>query len=218
MLKAMLYKELRETAWIALLSLLVHAYFVLALMNIVRYVGSNRVPFATDDFLGSFSVVAAALAAVLGFRQTLTESVRGTWFFLLHRPTARWKLLAVKLLTGAGLYLAASAVPVLAYAGWAATPGKHASPFDWSMTLACWQAWFAMATVYLAAFLSGLRPGRWFGTRLAPLAGVGLLVGLLVVLVQMAPGWWPFATVVILLIDAWLVGTILFVARTRDYS
>jgi ABC-type transport system involved in multi-copper enzyme maturation permease subunit len=218
MLKAMLYKELRETIWIALAGLLAHAYFMLGLMSAsvmtARVGGRGGIPFVSDNFLGPFVAVAVVVAAVLGFRQTLSESARGTWLFLLHRPAPRRYLVALKLLGGAGLYLAASAVPVLAYAWWAAAPGTHASPFEWSMTLDAWQGWISVTVVYFAAFLSGIRPGRWFGTRLMPLVGAGLLV----VLIQFVPHWWVFGLGAVLLLDAWLVATILVVAHTRDYS
>ena len=80
---------------------------------------------------------------------------------------------------GAGLYLAFSAVPILVYAWWAATPGTHAGPFEWSMTLPAWQLWLSITAIYLAAFLVGMRPARWIGSRLLPLVAVGLFVLLL---------------------------------------
>ena len=218
MLRAMLSKELRETMWIALLGVLVQMYFVVGLMDVdlmtLRARGRGGVPFVTDNFLASFVMVAAVVAAVLGFRQTVTESARGTWLFLLQRPAERWHLLAMKMLAGAMLYLVVSAIPVWIYAWWAATPGTHVGPFEWSMTLQSWQCWISVTGVYFGAFLSGLRPARWFGTRLAPLIGAGLLLGL----AQIVPYWWTLGLGAVLLIDAWLVATILAVARTRDYS
>jgi ABC-type branched-subunit amino acid transport system ATPase component len=207
-----------DTVWIALLGILVHGYFVLGLMNVKLMTGRvgwrGTVPFVTDNYLSSFAIVAVAVAGGLGFQQTLTESARGTWLFLLHRPAPRRKLLAMKLFMGIGSCLLTSAVPVLVYGWWAATPGTHASPFEWSMTLWFWQGLISVTGVYLAAFLSGIRPARWFGTRLAPLVGAGLiLVG-----IQFLPNWWVFGLGAILLVDARLVGTILSVVRTRDYS
>jgi ABC-type transport system involved in multi-copper enzyme maturation permease subunit len=214
----MLYKELRETIWIALLGILVQGYFVVQLMNVdwmtLSTMGRQGIPFVSDGFLGAFAAVAVIMAGVLGFRQTIAESSRGTWLFLLHRPAPQWQLLGMKILAGTGVYLAASAVPVLVYAWWAASPGTHASPFEWSMTLLCWQGWISITGVYLAAFLSGIRPARWFGTRLAPLVGAGVLLAP----IQVVPHWWIFGLAAVLLVDAWLVGTILFVARMRDFS
>jgi hypothetical protein len=116
-------------------------------------------------------------------------------------------------LAGLGLYLVTAAPPILLYAGWAATPGTHASPFQWSMTLGAWQIWLAITGLYLAAFLVGIRPARWFGSRLLPLVSVGVLVLFLCML-----PWWLWSMVSALALDACLVGTILFVAHSRDYS
>ena len=41
------------------------------------------------------------------------------------------------------------------------------------MTAWAWQLWLCMPLVYLGAFLSGIRPARWFGTRLMPLVAAG---------------------------------------------
>jgi hypothetical protein len=70
-----------------------------------------------------------------------------------------------------------------------------------------------MTPVYLGAFLVGARPARWFGSRLLPLAGAGLLVGL----IQFLPWWWLLGVLAILLLDAWLVASILYVTKTRDF-
>ena len=39
------------------------------------------------------------------------------------------------------------------------------------MTIPVWLTWLAVGLVYLGAFLSGIRPAAWWGTRLMPLAG-----------------------------------------------
>jgi hypothetical protein len=114
------------------------------------------------------------LAIALGLRQTAWELGQGTYFFLLHRPIRRARIFALKLLIGGGLGMLFSAALILFYAWWAATPGHFAAPFEWSMTSSAWIRWIAMPPLYIGAFLSGIRPGQWFGTRLVPLvAGVG---------------------------------------------
>lgn len=117
--------------------------------------------------------------------------------------------MGAKLSAGLGLYLVTAAMPILLYAGWAATPGTHASPFEWSMTLGAWQIWLAITGFYLAAFLVGIRPARWIGSRLLPLVGVGVLV------VILAVNRWLIG---IFILDACLVSAIFFVACSRDYS
>ena len=73
-----------------------------------------------------------------------------------------------------------------------------------------------MPLAYLAAFLSGLRPARWYGTRLLPLVGLIFALFLSELLVQLFGKWFPVCAAVILyLVYLWLI---LDVARTRDYS
>jgi hypothetical protein len=81
------------------------------------------------------------------------------------------------------------------------------------MTGFAWRLCFLMPLVYLGAFLSGLRPARWFGTRLLPLAACGLLTAFLATLAW----WWPVGFPLAVLTYALLVLAICHVARTRDY-
>jgi hypothetical protein len=163
-----------------------------------------------------FFMISYAAAVGLGFRQSTRESGQGTYLFLLHRPWSRDKIFLTKLAIGAALLLGCAAVPIIEYAWWAATPGDVAAPFDWSMTAACWNYWATVPLVYLAAFLSGLRPARWYGTRLLPLVGALFALLLAEELVQLFGSWFPVWTVAILyLVFLWLI---IHVARTRDYS
>ena len=218
MLRAMIFKELRETYWIALVALGVCVFFIVEQLmgyNLESMVRMERpyIPFASNEFTSPFGFISACLAMALGFRQSIWESFRGTWPVLLHRPVSRRWVVGVKLAAGLGLYLVTAAMPILLYAGWAATPGTHASPFEWSMTLGAWQKWLGIMGFYLAAFLVGIRPARWLGSRLLPLVGAGVLAAVLLDL-----DWWQWSVAGALVLDACLVGTILFVASSRDYS
>ena len=110
MLKALLYKELRETGWITLLALA--AYFVAAascagypLLPIFgRGWEVGEIPFLDGSFITAFCWISVAYTIALGFRQTAFESARGTWVFLLHRPASIRYLFAVKLAVGAASY------------------------------------------------------------------------------------------------------------------
>ncbi len=224
MYRALVYKELRETGWIALVGLAAHLAFV------AGYAGYPLLPFAghsysasgrteipfLDDFTSTFCMVSIALAVALGLRQTVGESVHGTWLVLLHRPAGMGQLLATKLAVGWGLYFLCGLMAILTYAAWASMPGTHPSPFFWWMTADAWAAWGIIGIVYPAAFLAGLRPARWFGTRLLPLAAA--------VPLAMAPflvsflHWELLDIAVFLLVAACLVGLIYFTARTRDFS
>ena len=90
---------------------------------------------------------------------------------------------------------------------------------EWSMTWSSWQAWFSMTPIYLGAFLVGMRPARWFGSRLLPLVGVGLLAYVIAQLMSelLAITWWILGVTAIVVLDAWLIACVFYVARTRDY-
>ncbi len=224
MWKAMAYKELRETVWIAGLALVAYVYLIAGLTGLrvlpmvvtsfLPSVMTEGIPFVGDVFLWGFGFLALALTLGLGLRQTLGESLGGTWLLLLHRPVDRRILIGVKLAVGAGLYCGSAALMVLLYAWWAATPGTHASPFDWAMTADSWRVLVSVLVMYLAAFLTGLRPGRWLGSRLLPIAAAGLLV----VVIQSLPHWWILGVGALALLAAWLLACIEFVVRARDFS
>jgi hypothetical protein len=223
--KAMIFKELREMLPVAAAGLALYLAAAGSCMGFnVNYVGYNLlpyylvgrpegIPFLDGAFGWVFCMISAALAIGLGLRQTLGESARGTWLVLLHRPAGRCWLLGMKLLVGAGVYFVCAAVPVLIYAWLAATPGTHASPFAWWMTLPVWQWWLSMVLVYLGGFLSGIRPGRWLGSRLLPLAATGVLV----FFVQLLPQWWLLGVAVVAVLAAFLTGLVFHAAAVRDY-
>lgn len=218
MYRAIVYKEFRENVGLGLLALIAFLLLIVSMTGIdvlpwlLGRVGS--IPFVMDGFLDRFGWIAGLLAAGLALRQTLMESVRGTWLFLFHRPIDRRRLIAVKMLVGLAIYLVVSAVPILVYGWWAATPGTHASPFYWSMTLPVWQLWLSLTAGYFAAFLTGVRPGRWFGSRLWPL----VMAGFCVFLLQAPVFSWGLRLAGLIVVDAVLVACILFVVQTRDFS
>ena len=215
--RALVIKELRENAGIAALALLASFYGVTRLTGyellFFSEVRPPTVPFVNGWFYTFFICMAVCLAIGLGLRQSVWESIQGTYLFLLHRPLSRERIIGTKLLIGLAIYLICMLIPLLVYALWAATPGMHTGPFEWSMTLNCWKVWYASTGLYLAAFLSGIRPARWFGSRLFPLIAVIPAVSLLMTL----PGWRPWELLLLLLLNGLLVVAILHVSRTRDY-
>ncbi len=221
MFRALMLKELRETGWIALVGLAVQLAFVANCCGyaVVPFWGSRpnpyEVPFLDETLLVPFSFISIALAVALGLRQTAFESRGGTWLFLLHRPASMRRVLAAKLAVGGGLYLICGLIAILSYVAWAATPGHHASPFFWWMTANTWYAWGLIAMAYLVAFLAGIRPARWFGTRLLPLAAGWLFAALPAIALHFSA---LLGIAVFLLVAAWLVGLVLFAARSRDFS
>ncbi len=218
MWKALAYKELRESLRIVSVALLCFVLVLGAVMGLPTLPfgssgGGGAIPFVGGSFLSWYVMIAGGLALGLGLGQSLGESPRGTWLYLLHRPVQRWKLIAWKLAVGGGLFLLVTLWPMLVYAWWAATPGRHASPFEWSMTLPCWQGWVSITPLYLGAFLTGLRPARWFGSRLLPLAGAGTLI----FVIQALPWWWLLGVAAVLVLDVWLIAAVFYVAQVRDY-
>ncbi len=216
MLKALVIKELRESAGIVALAVL-GAIYVLGEMTGTPVVPwQHRVnyayPFANDSLSFNFWLVAGGLAIALGLRQTAWELGQGTYFFLLHRPIPRGRIFALKLLIGSGLAMVLSAALVLIYAWWAMTPGHVAAPIEWSMTRSAWIRWIAVLPLYIGAFLSGIRPGRWFGTRLVPLvAGVGAA------LIASAMPWFWAALVISIIGTAFGLVSIFYYVRVRDF-
>ncbi|HLA83427.1 MAG TPA: ABC transporter permease subunit [Thermoguttaceae bacterium] len=220
MLKQLAIKELRETAWIGLAALALYLYFFMTVTGVGRGDAEAWRSFAfvanSGQSMSMGGLIGLALAIGLGLRQTVGESTRGTFQFLLHRPASRRRVIGTKLLVGMAFYLCLAVVPSLLIVWWATTPGNLPAPFEWSMLGGDWRAWLATTVLYLAAFLSGLRPARWRGTRLLP-AAAGV-VAVAIFCFAPLPYWWATGLSAIVAIDVLLVGNIFYVAQTRDFS
>jgi len=217
-IRALAYKEFRETLPFAGLGLAAMLVIVLDAMGyspapdlLGRYQRSG-IPFLSDMFVSRFGLVATGLALALGFWQSLGDFWGDAQLFVLHRPVSRRTVYSVKIAVGLATYMFCTLVPLVIYVWWAATPGTHASPFEWSMTVGVWTTWLQTMALYLGAFLSGLRPAAWLGTRLAPLAAAAL-VGVLVVWFQ--PSFW-MQTFQLAIGNAALIAAALHVSATRD--
>ena len=213
-LAAALYLMARDTGWDAgIVSLLLERVVQLGGLHVYRE-SPDAIPFVNAGLPEQLGLVFGLFAIALGFRQTVGESLHGTWPLLLRLPMPRMRMLYAKLCLGLAVYMACAAVPLLLYCFWAATPGTHASPFYWSMTVPTWVSWFSMSCLYLAAFLSGLRPARWLGSRLAP-----LVAAIPPVMVANAATWsWWWSCLTVLVSGVLLVIGIQQVARDRDFS
>jgi ABC-type transport system involved in multi-copper enzyme maturation permease subunit len=220
-MRALLLKELREVFAIAAAALGCYLVLVVNLMGAKVFdwipgmpQGTQEVPFTGSGFASVFTLISVILAIALGFRQSAWESARGTYLFLLHRPVRREAIFLTKLLIGIGVLLFCASLPIVSYAAWAAVPGHHPSPFAWSMTGPAWQLALLMPLLYLGAFLSGIRPARWFGTRLLPLVAATVV---LVVLADL-PWWWQLGLPLAAMADGLLAASICHVARIREYA
>lgn len=226
MLKALTFKELREIAVLAALSVAAFGYCLARAVGYRLPPGPTvaAVPFLADRFTVEAGAISFCLAVLLGFAQSYLESMRGAWTWLFFRPISRRKLIAAKLCVGAAVYLLCSATPLLAYAWWASLPDKHAGPFEWSMTADAWRRCLWMLAIYFGSFLSGIWPGRWLGTRLLPLIGVAALSSLALagpskILQELVPGWWNYwSWAWLAAVSAGAIYSILYQAKSRDFS
>ena len=171
------------------------------------------IPSVQDNFSTRLFFIGVALAITLGSRQSAWEPSQGTALYLLHLPLARRTIFLTKLTTGISLLLVCTLLPILIYATWAANPGTHPGPFEWSMTGPAFQLWLLMPLVYLGAFASGIRPARWYGSRLLPLLAVAFAGSLLASVAQ----WSLVAFPLLLVAAAVFVSDILWEAETRDF-
>jgi hypothetical protein len=233
MVLAIVRKDLRETWLFAVLALGIYLAYLVKLTGIggralkalldtlffvfdfvAEFTGdASDVPFVDGGFLAVYFLIGVVLAIALGFRQSAWEPSQGTALYLLHLPLTRRTIFVTKLMTGAGLLLACTLVPILIYATWAWLPRTHPGPFEWSMTFPAFQLWLIMPLAYLGAFASGIRPARWIGSRLLPLVAV-LVPG---VSVEILPHWWLIGFPILLFVAAALVSDILWEAETRDF-
>ena len=223
---ALVRKELRGAAGIIVFAAVSQGVFVVGKTNLrnangLKWLGnlssSAIQPFLQGEFYSGFVWLSVLFAAALGFWQTLGESLghAGTWPFLLHRPVSRRGLILLKLAVGSALVWSLSAAMIVGYATWAYRT-ESPVPFEWSMTHRAWHLWLWPPLIYFGAFLSGLRPARWWGTRLFPLVTSGLLLFFAVVVPYWL--WWPFEASLAAFCDAWFVVAIVSVMSERDFG
>lgn len=175
---AILKKEIEENLpWAALGLLVVSLAFYagladreagfLSLFGFSRSYYPSELPLLSDSLLPYTTAVYAIFGAALGMLQTIPESIRGTYPFLVHRPVRRGRPLVGKALAGAAMYSVAGGVPLLAAVIWVAIPGHYAAPFRIAMAGAVFADFLCGLVFYLAGILTGVRRAKWYGTRLA---------------------------------------------------
>jgi len=218
MLKALVWKEFRELMPLILLTIIAEFALVCTAMGMQLGLSSSErgeIPFIGTDLSAFIVTVPAIFVCAMALMQTWWESSRGTFLFLLHRPLPRSEIIAAKLLLGTVVCLIVTLLPTFVYALWAAAPGTHASPFDWSMTDSTWRQCLAIPVLYFGAFLSGMRPARWFVSRFFPLAAS---VAVFLLQISAPGGFVPLLVAFGLAVDAYFVWVIFDVAATRDFS
>jgi len=227
--RTIILKELRDVWWMGLLAAVLIALPVLAGMGFefddrtlqIRRTRDSLgglavpVPFTTEDLHKTVCYGAAGLGLLLGLWQTLSESVQGTWQLLLHRPVERRTVILSKLAAGLLVLLVSTGIPLLVYLVWAMMPATHPRPFALWMTQEVFIGWLSGTVFYLAGFLCGIRPARWWGSRLFPLVFVGILALLAWEAIPALTGLWFW---ILLLTSLVYAAAILFAARHRDYA
>jgi hypothetical protein len=225
MFKAMVVKELRENAWIALVATGMYLWMLsgltqtgpLAKVNFLFVIGfSKGVPFVDSQFSSFFALIAGVMALALGYRQSVAEAVTGTYLTLLHRPWSRRNFFLTKLAVGVALILVTGILPIWLYGLWASRPGNVPAPFEWSMSHGTTMSLLVILLLYFGAFLSGLRTARWFGTRLLPL--VASMSALSMFFPLFLYGYWGLCVIYLAAVYLLFIGAICIVANTRDYS
>ena len=186
-------KELRETRLFAALAVGLYVIYLCQLTgkgttilaHTVWWVpGMNveppDVPFVQDNFSRMLFFIGAALAIALGFRQSAWEPFQGTALYLLHLPLSRRTIFLTKLLTGIGLLLVCTLLPILIYG----VVGRHAGNASRPVRVVDDRAGDSGLADSCRLCIWGRLPAasarRWFGSRLLPLFSVAFTGTLLV--------------------------------------
>lgn len=213
------YKELLSLRPLILVGL---ATFTVALMgmqgskavSMIVNLGSPA-PFLSNNFLTVYFFIAYPLAGLFGYWTTLWEFGRGTWLFLLHRPRPVTQIIFVKMLSVLILLMVITAMPALIFAWYVSRPGVEVLPFEWRFTFEFWRFWLLTPIVYLGAFCSGLSDGRWYGSRLLPIAFTVAAIFFCIAF----PFFFPWSFWIAQVIFLWLlVTTAMQETKTRDFS
>src|SRR5262245_1918993 len=218
MLKAILWKEVRELMPLIVAAVLFDGFFVGGAFFSHRQFDAVYV----ESIWPTMFITSLLYSLVAGLFQNLREEQQGTFLFLMHRPVSRGALIATRLAYGAGICAVVCVLPVLWIALWADAhnDGRTHWVSHWALSY-CGQ----FLLIYFGAFLSALRPARALGSRYLP-----LLASILLFLVFFALGMGEREAYLARTISrclAWILGplvqvalivAIFYIARTRDYS
>lgn len=202
-------KEIRQSAFVLLLG--IAAVFI-------GFWALITAPTTKMLFISGEAAVVGAMwivipfSVALGLSQSFELNCRSS-LFLLHMPISRKQLIQSKLFLGSTTLLLMFGLPIVMAAVAYSMPLRNA-PFYWSMTSDLWRLVVTSSMIYLTAFLCGVRPASWFGTRLLPIAGICIFV----IAIQLIPYWWLIAAPLIVFVDWMLITTIVYFAETRDYA
>jgi hypothetical protein len=177
MLKSLVWKEFRELLPISVLALV--AQFLL-IGSVVANLGIHN-QYRTEprsDAEATWSLlymVALIYPVAVGLWQISRENFYSNFQFLLHRPVSRNWLIGIKLLCGGFACLLVIGIPLTCFGRWLDSQLFHYQK-AWA-TCTALQLCSGMGLLYVGAFLSALRPARWYGSMFFPLiAGLGIFI------------------------------------------
>lgn len=173
-MKALLWKEWRESTRWAVLAALVFGVCEVAVLRrpYQPRFGGDGIGLCRATFL-SLTVYGSALIGLgLGVWQMLPELRRDRWATLRHRPLPVGHLYLGKLLAGASLYLLAIGLPLLASLWLIGTPGHFAIPFVPASVEPALVDSLGGFSFYLAALLAVLEAGSLIRRALPVLAAL----------------------------------------------
>ncbi len=182
MIRLLLIKELWDLRGVLAISTLGYLYWLYAFTHMILpewkgFPRSYPLPFEPDGYVQSLIVYGSVVGAFLGLYQGITDAPDSPRMqFLLAQPITATRLVLTRLAIGMGLWATGCFGTLIAAILLSRYFPIFPAPLETWMLTDC-LGWLAVGTtIYLGGFLSAIRPGRWFGTRLFPLFG--------------AIGWW----------------------------
>lgn len=175
MIRSLVIKEFWDLRGVIAFGVVIHALLLANLLGMESYEWlpmrePTTLPFPSSfsSFLGLYTIFFAGL---MGLVQGLSDGWGQRWLFVLPMPVRGndWILgklafgLSVWGVLGVGTFLLGILIVNI--------PGVFPAPFEWWMSRTGWLYLAIAPFVYLGGFLSAIRPGSWFGTRLLPLLG-----------------------------------------------
>ncbi len=173
MLKQLLYKELNQIKYFGLFILLYN------ITQINLFIERKYViaPIVTSYQTNGYMLMNCLFMIIIGFYQILAEKQFNTEQFLIFRPVKRWKILFIKIIAGFIIQFLSVILPFFYLIIYSIMPGNVPAPFRWEMCVEILHySAFVIPAFYFAAIASAVNRGRWYGTRLAPLAVIILTV------------------------------------------
>jgi len=217
MIESLLWKEFRELLPLMVVALAAEAFLILGL---ARYWALSQTSSPQDSapVWPMLYTTAILFSIAAGFWQSARENFASHYQFLLHRPLSRQAFFVAKVAVGASACLLVVGLPFLWFAWWIDRWFIANSQEPQLLTLT-WKAAAGLPLFYFGAFLSGLRPGRWYVSRFLPfLAAILLFITLNSVALTAYSWMWLPTLIAGPVLEFCFAAAILHVARTRSYA